>query len=181
MKTKLRLILGREMDAPFANSIPVLLLIAALFIAGSLLLWSDAGDTLFLSRESAQVVEATVQSAAVAGEESYVPRLEIVTAEGEIYTLLKSQVGNLFHTLAAELEPGDAITLRLSRKGNVLEVQEGDAVHLAFSQSKQSALWDVFVSGGSALVFDLLAAFLIFRCVILRMNRRNGFRFGPAR
>lgn len=181
MKTKIRLILGREVDAPFANSIPVLLVIAALFIAGSLLLWSDAGDTLFLSREGAQVVEATVESAAVAGAESYVPRLEIVTAEGATYTLLKSQVGDIFDALAAELEPGDEIILRLSRKGNVLEVQEGDLVHLDFDQSKQSALWDVFVSGGSALAFDLLAAFLILRCVILRMNRRGGFRFGPAR
>lgn len=180
MKTKLRLILGREMDAPFANSIPVLLLIAALFIAGSLLLWSDAGDTLFLRRESAQVVEATVESAAVVGEESYVPRLEIVTAEGETYTLLKSQVGDLLKSLAAELEPGDEIRLRLSRKGNVLEVQEGSFTHLDFDQSKKSALGDVFISGGTALIFDLLAVFLIVRCAILRMNRKGGFHFGPA-
>lgn len=181
MKTKLRLILGREMDAPFANSIPVLLLIAVLLIAGSLLLWSDAGDTLFLSRDSAQVVVATVQSAAVVGEESYVPRLEIVTDDNKTYTLLKSQVGDLFQSLASELEPGDEICLRLSRKGNVLEVQEGDVTHLDFEQSKKSALGDVFLSGGTALIFDLLAVFLILRCAILRMNRRGGFRFGPAR
>lgn len=181
MKTKLRLILGREVDAPFANSVPVLLVIAALFIAGSLLLWSDAGDTLFLNRESAQTVETMVESAAVAGEESYVPRLEIATADGQMYTLLESQVGNAIHILAAELEPGDEITLRLSRKGNVLQVQEGDLVHLDFDQSKKSALWDVFISASTALAFDLLAAFLIVRCTILRMNRRGGFRFGPMR
>lgn len=181
MKTKIRLILGREVDAPFANSIPVLMVIAALFIAGSLLLWSDAGDTLFLSCENAQAVEAVVETASVVGEDSYVPRLEIVTAQGETYAILKSQVGDAIHMLAAELESGDEITLRLSRKGNVLQVQEGDLVHLDFDQSKKSARWDVFVSGGSALAFDLLAAFLILRCAILRMNRRGGFRFGPAR
>ena len=181
MKTRLRLVLGQEVDAPFANSVPVLLVIAALFIAGSLLLWSDAGDTLFLNRDNAQAVEAVVESAAVAAEDSYVPRLEIVTAQGETYVLLKSQVGEKINTLAQELESGDAIELLLSRKGNVLQVREGDLVHLDFDQSKKSAVWDVFVSTASALAFDLLAAFLILRCAILRMNRRGGFRFGPAR
>ena len=181
MKTKIRLILGREVDAPFANSVPVLLVIAALFIAGSLLLWSDAGDTLFLKYENAQAVEAVVESAAVVGEDSYVPRLEIAAVDGSMYTLLKSQVGDRIGTLAQELESGDEITLLLSRKGNVLGVQEGDLVHLDFDQSKKSALWDVFVSTASALAFDLLAAFLILRCAVLKMNRRGGFRFGPAR
>lgn len=181
MKTKIRLILGREVDAPFANSVPVLLVIAVLFIAGSLLLWSDAGDTLFLNRENAQTVEATVASAALAGEDSYVPRLEISAESGETYVLLESQVGDKINVLAAELESGDEISLLLSRKGNVLEVREGDLVHLDFDQSKKSALWDVFVSTASALAFDLLAAFLILRSAILKMNRRGGFRFGPAR
>jgi hypothetical protein len=42
-------------------------------------------------------------------------------------------------------------------------------------------MWDVFVSAGSALVFDLLAALLIVRSLIMRMNRKGSFRFGPAR
>lgn len=181
MKTKIRLILGQEVEAPFANSIPVLMVIAALFIAGSLLLWSDAGDTLFLHSDNAQTVEAVVESAEIVGEDSYVPRLEIAAADGSMYTLLKSQVGDQINALAQELESGDEIELKLSRKGNVLQVREDDLVHLDFDQSKKSARWDVFVSGGSALAFDLLAAFLILRCAILKMNRRGGFRFGPAR
>lgn len=181
MKNKIRLFLGQPLEAPFANSIPVLLVLAALFIAGSLLLWSDAGDTLFLSREGAQTVEATVQSCTVAGQDSYVPRMEIVTDAGETFALLESQVGDVFDALAAELEPGDEVALRLSRKGRVLEVQEGDLVHLDFDQSKRAARWDVFVSTSVALVFDLLAAFLILRCTVLKLNRKGTFRFGPAR
>lgn len=181
MKKKIRLVLGQPIDAPFANSIPVMLVLAVLFIAGSVLLWSDAGDTLFLSRESAQVREITVEKCEAVGEDSYVPRVEIVSTEGEMFTVLKSQVGRLFDAVCAAVEPGDEITLRLSRKGSVLEIQEDDLVHLDFDQSKRSAVWDVFVSAGSALVFDLLAALLIVRSIIMRMNRKGSFRFGPAR
>lgn len=181
MKNKIRLVLGQPVDAPFANSIPVMLVLAVLFIAGSLLLWSDAGDTLFLSREDAQVREVTVQSCTVTGQDSYVPRMEIVAEDGEVYVLLESQLGNIFDAVAAELEPGDEISLRLSRKGRVLEVQEGDLVHLDFDASVRSAVWDVIVSTSVALVFDLLAAFLILRCAIMKMNRKNSFKFGPAR
>lgn len=181
MKDKIRLVLGQPVDAPFVNSVPVLIVLAVLLIAGSGLLWSDAGDTLFLDRESAATVEATVQSCTVAGQDSYVPRMEIVTAEGETYTLLESQVGEIFDALAAELESGDEIAMKLSRKGRVLEVREGDLVHLDFSASKSAAMWDVFVSAGAALALDLLGLFLIARAMVLRMNRRSAFRFGPAR
>ena len=181
MKDKLRLILGRPVDAPFANSAAALTLLAVLLIGGSLLLWSDAGDTMFLSRESAATVEATVESCAAAGEDSYVPRLEIVADDGATYTLLQSQVGGVLETIAAELEPGDGISLTLSRKGRVLEVREGDLVHLDFDQSKQSARWDTFVSAAAAVVFDLLGLFLILRAILLNMNRKGAFRFGPAR
>jgi len=181
MKNRIRLIMGQPIDAPFANSVPALMLLAVLFIAGSVLLWSDAGDTLFLSRERAGVREITVESCTVTGQDSYVPRMEIISTDGEMFTLLESQVGRLFEAVAAALESGDEVTLRLSRKGRVLEVQEGDLVHLDFEQSKRAAGWDVFVSGGSALVFDLLAALLIVRCAVLKLNRRGSFRFGPAR
>lgn len=181
MKTKIRLFLGQQLDAPFANSILVMLVLAAMFIAGSLLLWGSAGDTLFLSRDSAQVKEITVESCTVTGQDSYVPRVEIVSADGEMFTLLESQVGGVFEAVGAEIESGDQIALRLSRKGNVLEVREGDLVHLDFEQSKKSAVWDVVVSAGSALVFDLLAALLIVRSLVLKMNRKGSFRFGPAR
>lgn len=181
MKNKIRLVLGQPVDAPFANSAPVLLLLAVLLIAGSCLLWSDAGDTLLLSREKAATVEANVESCTVTGQDSYVPRMEIVTTDGETFTLLESQVGDVFDAVAAELEPGDAVTLRLSRKGRVLEVQEGDLIHLDFEQSKTAAVWDVFVSTAVALVFDLLGLFLIVRTLALRMNRKGAFRFGPAR
>ena len=181
MKDRIRLVMGRPIDAPFANSVPVLALLAVLFIAGSLLLYAGAGDTLFLSREDAQVKEITVEKCELAGQDSYVPRLEITSEDGEVYTLLKSQVGDQVNVLAEELESGDEISLLLSRKGNVLEVRESDLVHLDFDRSKKSALWDVFVSTASALAFDLLAAFLILRCAILKMNRRGSFRFGPAR
>lgn len=181
MKDRIRLVLGQSVDAPFVNSIPVLIVLAVLLIAGSGLLWSDAGDTLFLSRESAVTVEATVQSCTVAGQDSYVPRMEIVTTKGKMYTLLESQVGDIFDALAAEIEPGDEVILRLSRKGRVLEVQEGDLVHLDFAASKSAAKWDVFVSTAVALVLDLLGLFLIVRAAALKMNRRSTFRFGPAR
>lgn len=181
MKNKIRLVLGKPVDAPFVNSVPVLAILAVLMIAGSLLLWSDAGDTLFLSRESAQTVEATVQSCTVAGQDSYVPRMEIVTNEGEIFVLLESQVGDIFDALAAEIEAGDRISMKLSRKGRVLEVQEDDLVHLDFDASKRAAVADVIVSTAAAVVFDLLAVFLLLRAAVLRMNRRNTFRFGPAR
>lgn len=181
MKTKIRLILGQQLDAPFANSIPVMLVLAVLFMAGSVLLWSSAGDTLFLSRESAEVREITVESCTVAGQDSYVPRVEIVSTDAEMFTLLESQVGSMIETVGAEIEPGDRITLRLSRKGNVLEIQEDDLVHLDFDSSKKSAVWDILVSAGSALVFDLLAALLIARALVLKMNRKGSFRFGPAR
>jgi len=181
MKNKIRLIMGQPLDAPFANSIPALMLLAVLFIAGSVLLWSDAGDTLFLSRGRADVREITVESCTVAGQDSYVPRLEIVSADGKLFTLLESQVGRLFEAVAAELESGDEVTLRLSRKGRVLEVQEGDLVHLDFEQSKRAAGCDVFVSGGAALLFDLLAALLIIRCAMLKLNRKSTVRLGPAR
>lgn len=181
MKDKIRLVLGQPVETPFANSVPVLILLAVLLIAGSGLLWSDAGDTLFLRREGAEVVEATVQSCTVAGQDSYVPRMEIVTAENKTYTLLQSQVGDIFDALAAELESGDEVILRLSRKGRVLEVQEGDLVHLDFDASKSAAMWDVFVSTAVALVFDLLGLFLIVRAIALKMNRKSAFRFSPAR
>lgn len=181
MKDRIRLVMGRPIDAPFANSVPVLALLAVLFIAGSLLLYAGAGDTLFLSREDAQVKEITVEKCELAGQDSYVPRLEIVSAEGEMFTLLKSQVGNVLEMLEKEIEPGDDVTLRLSRKGNVLEVQEDDLVHLDFAQSKKAVVWDVIAGAGSALVFDLLAVLLIIRCAVLRMNRKSAFRFGPAR
>jgi len=181
MKDKIRLVLGQPVDAPFVNTIPVLLVLGILLLAGSLLVWSDAGDTLFLSRENAQTVEVTVESCTVTGQDSYVPRMEIVTTESEMYTLLESQVGDIFDALAAEVEPGDEVVLRLSRKGRVLEVQEGDLVHLDFDASKSAAVWDMIVSTSVALVLDLLGLFLIVRAVILKMNRKSAFRFGPAR
>ena len=181
MKDKIRLVMGRPLDAPFANSVPVLALLAALFIAGSLLLYAGTGDTLFLSRENAQAKEITVEKCELAGQDSYVPRLEIVSSEGETFTLLKSQVGNWLEVLEKAIEPGDHVTLRLSRRGNVLEVQEDDLVHLDFAQSKRAVVWDVIAGAGTALVFDLLAALLIVRCIVLRMNRKSAFRFGPAR
>ena len=181
MKNKIRLVLGQPVDAPFVNSVPVLIALAVMLIAGSFLLWSDAGDTLFLSREGAATVEATVQSCTVAGQDSYVPRMEIVTTEGETFTLLKSQVGRYFDALAGSIESGDEVILRLSRKGRVLEVQEGDLVHLDFDASKSAAKWDVFVSTAVALVLDMLGLFLIVRAAALKRNRRSIFRFGPAR
>lgn len=181
MKNKIRLVMGQPLDAPFANSIPVLLALAAMFIAGSFLLWSDAGDTLFLSRERAASREIVVESCTAEGLDGYVPRVEIVSDAGEMFTVLKSQVGNSFDAILSEVEPGDSVLLRLSRKGSVLEIQEDDLVHLDFDQSKRTALWDLFVSGGTALVFDLLAVLLIIRCIVLRMNRKSAFRFGPAR
>ena len=181
MKDKIRLVLGQPVDAPFINSIPVLAALAVLMIAGSLLLWSDAGDTLFLNRESAATVNATVQSCAVVGQDSYVPRMEIVTAEGETFTLLESQVGDIFDALASEIESGDEISMKLSRKGRVLEVREDDLVHLDFDASKKSAVWDVAVSSAAALVFDLLGLFLLLRAIVLKKNRKSAFRFGPAR
>ena len=98
-----------------------------------------------------------------------------------MFTLLESQVGSMFEAVGAAIESGDQITLRLSRKGNVLEIQEGDLVHLDFEQSKRSATWDIVVSAGSALVFDLLAALLIVRSLVMKMNRKGSFRFGTAR
>lgn len=181
MKNKIRLVLGKPVDAPFVNSIPVLVVLAVLMIAGSLLLWSDAGDTLFLSRESAETVHATVQSCTVAGQDSYVPRMEIVTTEGETFVLLESQVGDIFDALASEIEAGDEISMKLSRKGRILEVQEDDLVHLDFDVSKKAAILDVIVSAAAAVVFDLLALFLLARAAVLRMNRKSAFRFGPAR
>ena len=181
MKNKIRLIMGQPLDAPFANSIPALMLLAVLFIAGSVLLWSDAGDTLFLSRGRADVREITVESCTVAGQDSYVPRLEIVSADGKLFTLLESQVGRLFEAVAAELESGDEVTLRLSRKGRVLEVQEGDLIHLDFRQSVKSAVTDVVISSLVAVTFDLFGLILLLRCIILKANRKNKFRFGPAR
>ena len=181
MKNKIRLVLGQPVDAPFVNSIPVLVVLAVLMLAGTVLLWGDAGDTLFLSRENAAAVEATVQSCTVAGQDSYVPRMEIVTTDGETFTLLESQVGDIFGALAAEVEPGDGIIMRMSRKGRVLEIQEGDLVHLDFDMSKKAAIWDVIVSASVAVVFDLLALFLLARVAVLGMNRKGAFRFGPAR
>lgn len=181
MKNKIRLVLGQPVDAPFVNSIPVLAVLAALLFAGSVLLWSDAGDTLFLRHENAAIVEVTVQSCTVAGQDSYVPRMEIVTTEGETFTLLKSQVGRYFDALAGSVESGDEVILRLSRKGRVLEVQEDDLVHLDFAASKNAAVLDVLVSTAAAVVFDLLGLFLLLRAVVLKMNRRSAFRFGPAK
>ncbi len=171
MKNKLRLILGRPVDAPFANSIPVLLVLAVLFIAGSVLLFTDASDTLFLSREGARTVEMTVESAQIVGQDSYVPRMEIVAQDGRTYTLLKSQVGGMMEAVADALQPGDEIILRLSRKVNILEVQEDDLIHLDFSAAKRRAGWDVFVGAGTGIVFDLLAAILIMRCAALKPRR----------
>ena len=181
MKNKIRLVLGKPVDAPFVNSVPVLVILAVLMLAGSFLLWSDAGDTLFLSREGAETVEATVQSCTVAGQDSYVPRMEITTAAGETFVLLESQVGDIFDALAEEIETRDEISMKLSRKGRVLEVREDDLVHLDFDGSKKAALLDVFVSTAAAVVFDLLALFLLLRAAVLRMNRKSAFRFGPAR
>lgn len=181
MKTKIRLILGQPLDAPFANFIPALALLAVLFFAGSVLLWSDAFDTLGLSRERAQAKEIVVQSAEIAGAESYSPRVEITAEDGGVFTLFKSQLGSRIENVAAELESGDEVTLRLSRKGRVLEVQEGDLVHLDFEQSKKSAVKDVLISGSVAVVLDFFGLVLLLRCIVLKMNRKNKFRFGPAR
>lgn len=181
MKTKIRLLLGQPLDAPFANFIPALALLAVLFFAGSVLLWTDAFDTLGLSRERAQAKEIVVAAAALAGEESYSPRVEITAEDGEVYSLLKSQLGNRMEAVADALESGDAVTLRLSRKGRVLEVQEGDLIHLDFDQSVKSAVKDVVISSLVAVTFDLFGLILLLRCIVLKMNRKNKFRFGPAR
>lgn len=181
MKNKIRLFLGQSLDTPFANSVPVMVVLAVLFAAASVLLWSDAGDTLFLKRENASVCELTVESAAVAGQDSYVPRVEITADDGQVYTLLKSQVGDVLEDVAAKLESGDQVTLRLSRKGSILEIAEGDEVHLAFDESIGKAVGDVIVSAITAVVFDLLAIFLLLRAWVLKLNRKGSFRFGPAR
>lgn len=181
MKTKIRLFFGQPLNAPFADFIPALALLAVLFVGASGLMWSDAFDTLGLSRERAKAIEVIVTSAELAGADSYNPRVEIAAGDGAVYTLLKSQVGDRLESVASELEPGDQITLRLSRKGRVLEVQEGDLVHLDFEESKKSAVLDTVVSGLVAVVFDLIGLFLILRCAVLRMNRKNKFKFGPAR
>ena len=181
MMQKMILFLGQKLDAPFFNSIPVLLLLAALLIAGSGLLWRNAGDTLFLSRESAQACEVIVADCVVTGQDSYVPRMEITAEDGAVYTLMRSQVGNVFDALSAEIQPGDALALRLSRRGRVLEVQKGESVLLDFGASVRSAVLDVVISAGTAVVFDLLAALLILRCAVLGMGRKQRFRFGPAK
>ena len=111
MKQKIKLILGQQVDAPLANSVPVLLALAALLIAGSGLLWRNAGDTLFLSRESAQACEVIVAGCAITGQDSYVPRMEITAGDGAVYTLMRSQVGDVFDALNAEIQPGYALTL----------------------------------------------------------------------
>lgn len=181
MKTKIRLFLGQPLDAPFANSIPALALLAVLFFAGSCLLWSDAFDTLGLSRERAQTKQIVVQTAELAGADSYSPRVEITAEDGSMFTLLKSQVGNRLENVASELERGDEVTLRLSRKGRVLEVQEGDLIHLDFDVSKRSAIKDVLFSSSVAVIFDFFGLLLFLRCIVLKMNRKNKFRFGSAR
>lgn len=181
MKTKIRLFLGQPSDAPFADFIPALVVLAVLIIGGSLLVWSDAFDTLGLSRERAKACEVTVASAEVAGAESYNPRVEITSQDGEVYSLLKSQVGNRLEAVAGALEEDDQITLRLSRKGRVLEVQEGDLVHLDFEESKNSAVLDTVVSILVAAAFDGIGLFLLLRAIVLKMNRKNKFKFGPAR
>ena len=50
-------------------------------------------------------------SAEVAGAESYNPRVEITAQDGEVYSLLKSQVGNRLEAVAGALEE-DEIRLR---------------------------------------------------------------------
>ena len=181
IKTKIRLFLGQPSEAPFADFIPALVMLAVLFFAGSFLLWSDAFDTLGLSRERAQVCEITVAAAELTGADSYNPRVEIAAESGETYALLKSQLGSRIVSVAAELEAGDSVTLRLSRKGRVLEVQEGDLIHLDFEESKRSAVLDTVVSTLVAVVLDLIGLFLILRAAVLKMNRKNSFKFGPAR
>lgn len=182
MKQKIKLILGQQVDAPLANSVPVLLALAALLIAGSGLLWRNAGDTLFLSRESAQACEVIVAGCVITGQDSYVPRMEITAGDGAVYTLMRSQVGDVFDALNAEIQPGDALTLRLSRRGRVLEVEKDGRALLEFGASVRSAVLDVVISAGTAVIFDLLAAFLILRCAALKfMSRQGRFRAGPAK
>ena len=107
--------------------------------------------------------------------------MEITAEDGQVYTLLKSQVGDVLEDVAAKLESGDQVSLRLSRKGSILEIAEGDQVHLAFDASIKKAVGDVIVSAVTAVVFDLLAVVLLLRAWVLKLNRKSSFRFGPAR
>lgn len=173
MKQKLRLVLGRPLDAPFANSVPTLMLLAILLIAGSGLLWSEASDTLFLSRENAKAVSTSLVSCTLTGQDSYVPRLEISADDGNQYVLMQSQAGDVLEAVAEQLKAGEAIELRLSRKGRVLEVQQGESVLLHFEHAKRASRVDVLVSALTACVFDLLGILLLIRSVALGMNRKR--------
>lgn len=173
MLTKIRLVFGQKFDAPFANSALACLLLTVILAVGSGVLWSEAGDTLGLTRETAKVTEITVASAEVTGEGGYTPRLEIVTQDGETVSLLKSAAGESYAALCESVQAGDTLTLRLSRKGSVMEVEKDGMVLLDFDSAKSAGTFGRILNVAAAILFDLLAILLAVRTIVLAMNRRT--------
>lgn len=168
---RIRLVFGQKVDAPFANSVLVCALLALVLAAGSAFMWADAADTLGLSRETAAVREVTVASAEIAGAEGYAPRLEITGQEGETFTLRKSDVGEGYDALCAQIQPGDALTLRLSRAGNVLEVERGGEILTSYENAMARSLGGRILNLAAAVLFALLALLVAVRAAVLAMNR----------
>ena len=181
MKEKFRLIFGRKMEVPLANSKIALALAAVLMLAGTCILWHNAADTCFLKRENAPAVTVTAADVEVTGEGGYVPRMEIRTEGGRIFTLTEKQAGNFFSRARSEIQAGDELTLRLSRGGHVMEVQEGDSVWVPFNASASAHRVSNAVDLTIGAVFAVLSALLLLRTAALGAGRKEKFRFGAHR
>lgn len=180
MNPKIRLVFGQKVDAPFANSILVCAFLALILAAGSALLWADAGDTLGLTREAAATREITVASAEATGEGGYAPRLEITGEGGETFSLMRSAVGDDYDALCAQVQPGDSLTLRLSRRGSVLEVEKDGQILMDFEGAVARNRWSVILNLAAAVLFDVLAALVVLRAGVLAMNRKAQPRAGKG-
>lgn len=178
MNHRIRLVFGQKVDAPFANSVLVCALLALILAAGSALMWADALDTLGVTREGAAAREITVASAQATGEGGYAPRLEVVGEGGETFALLRSAVGEGYDALCGQIQPGDELTLRLSRRGNVLEVEREGEILVPFDDAVARGRGGMILNLAAAVLFDALAVLVAVRAAVLAMNRKSQPRAG---